>query len=258
MQCVRKILLMMLLVSWIAGDGWSQERRVIRVETNLPSATVYADSIRLGVAQQGLFVLPAGTRRVRLVAATQWSIEPIAQPVATLAGDTLALSMPFPYYYSIESSPPAADVFLEARDGRERLGTTPLVHRADRPFEHAVVVEKRGYASKRFEPGTAVWNHHVIALQSVRPRESEHVEVAWDPPPRRHRWIDYTAAALAVAGGVVAVHHKFKADRLHSEYQRTGDPALRSRIERLDTRSAIGLGAMQVGIGVIAVRLVLR
>jgi hypothetical protein len=62
-------------------------------------------------------------------------------------------------------------------------------------------------------------------------------------------------AALATG---TAIYYKFEANRLYRDYERTGDPDLRPRIRSLDTRSAVALGVGQVGLGVFAVRLVLR
>ena len=48
------------------------------------------------------------------------------------------------------------------------------------------------------------------------------------------------------------------ADNRFDRYQETGDPLLRPTIRTYDTRSAVALGAMQAGVGVFAIRLVLR
>jgi hypothetical protein len=63
---------------------------------------------------------------------------------------------------------------------------------------------------------------------------------------------------VALAAGIVAVHYKFKGDDLYDEYNETGDPALRNNIDRYDNYSAIALGTMQIGVGVLAFRMVFR
>ena len=63
---------------------------------------------------------------------------------------------------------------------------------------------------------------------------------------------------MAVAAGAVSIHYKFKADRLNEQYEQTGDAALRPRIHDLDTRAGVALGVMQVGVGVLALRFILR
>ena len=52
----------------------------------------------------------------------------------------------------------------------------------------------------------------------------------------------------------MAVHYKFRADRINDDYLATGDPSLRPRVARLDDRSGIALGVMQVGLVTLAVR----
>ena len=66
------------------------------------------------------------------------------------------------------------------------------------------------------------------------------------------------AATVAVAAGAYSIHQKFQADDLYDEYQETRDPALKSRVEAYDARALAGLGAMQVGLGVLTFRLIRR
>jgi hypothetical protein len=70
--------------------------------------------------------------------------------------------------------------------------------------------------------------------------------------------VSYGAAALAITSGAIAAHYKLKADNIYDEYAITGNPDLRSEIRRYDTYSAVALGTMQIGVGVLAVRLILR
>ena len=43
-----------------------------------------------------------------------------------------------------------------------------------------------------------------------------------------------------------------------ARYEETGDPALRPRIRALDLRAGIALGVAQLGLGVVAFRLIFR
>ncbi len=244
-----------------AAPGRAQQPVVVLVETNLPDAVVYADSLWLGPASRSPFLVPAHARALRLVPAggDLWAIEPLVAPLAAAAGDTLALRLAFPHYYQVETVPFGATVFHETLDGRRDLGDTPLLYQTPQPLSGSLVVERQGYVTQQVAPGNDVWNRHVLTLQPVTPpQEAQTAEVAWHPPVKRHRWIDYTAAAVAVGAGALAVHYKFKADRLDDRYRESGDPALRDRITSLDTRSVIALGVMQAGVGVLAVRFILR
>lgn len=232
----------------------------VAVETNVPDAVVYADSIRLGVAAESPFLLPPGTQHVRLLppAAGSWSIAPQEAAVEPAPGDTLRLAFDFPYTYLIESIPHGATVIMETPDGRRAIGTTPLRLAVAEPLDGSLLLERGGYISETVEPGRELWNTHRALLRPTMPRDDDTNTVSWRPPTPRLQWIDYAALGLAVGSGALAVHYKFKADRRFEQYEETTDPALRSEIRRYDTRSAIALGGMQVGLGVFGLRLVLR
>ena len=233
----------------------------VAVETNLPEAVLYADSLRLGPVGDGVFRVPATTQTLRLVPeADAWSVEPLSRPLRTSEeGDTLRLPMRFPYHYAVESVPFGADVYLEGeRDVREKLGLTPLVYRSESPLAGTLVVERQGYESVELAPRTDVWNRDVLILQPLVQTDVATAEMDWNPPAARRRWIDVAAIGLAAAGGATAIYYKFKANDRYDVYAETGDPALRPEIRRYDRYSTVGLGAMQVGLGVFALRLVLR
>ncbi len=241
------------------GVAHAQER-VVLLETNLPDAVVYADSVRLGRASLGTFRVPADARALRLApgGGDLWAVAPLTAPLAANPDDTLALRMPFPHYYKIESIPFGASVYLEKLDGRQELGVTPVLYQSPQVPAGSFVVERPGYLAERLKPGEAVWNPYLLTLQPLTPPEAQTAEMAWRPPPKRRRWIDYTAAAVAVGAGALAVHYKFKADRLDDRYRETGDPSFRQQIKSFDTRSVVALGVMQAGVGVLALRFVLR
>lgn len=231
------------------------------IETNLPGAVLFADDELLGTVDDGAVrAVPAAARELRLVPPEDlsWSVAPVARPVALREGDTLAVDLRFAYHYAIGSVPYGAAVFVETDGARVALGETPLVHVQDRPMEGTIVVERPAYAPERFAPGDSVWNRVEALLTPVAPTPRAAHEVAWEPPSRRLRWLDYAALGAAAGAGVLAVHYKFKADRLYDEYVETTDPALRPRVHAYDTRSGVALGVMQGGLGVFALRLVLR
>ncbi|NBC15935.1 MAG: hypothetical protein GVY18_01325 [Bacteroidetes bacterium] len=241
----------------------SSSDALLDLSSNLPTAHVYADSLYLGVAIEGVFRVPPGSTTVRVVPAEgdAWSIAPQVQPIDVQAGDTLSLTMDFPYHYKVETIPFGAPVYLEGAEGRELLGTTPLVHRSDAPLERSLLIDHKGYKVEEIAaPGRNVWNRHVLTLDPAQPVQAEATgpEVDWKPPPKRRRWIDVAAASVAVAAGVYSIHQKFRADDIYDQYQDARDPALKSRIEAHDARALAGLGVMQVGLGVLTFRLIRR
>lgn len=232
----------------------------VRISTNAPDAYLFADSIRIGRVPHGFFALPPATERLRLTLpdANTWTLPPVETELALAAGDSVEIDLRFPYMYRIESIPFGARVNVEQGGEWEYLGVTPLLHSSAEPIIGLLVVERPGFTLERLEPGRDVWNRHIVMLRPSDELDPTAAQVNWQPPKQRRVWIDYVALGTAVAAGVVAVHYKFKADDLYSTYEDTADPALRDDIHAHDVRSGVAFGVMQAGLGLFAIRLVLR
>jgi len=239
-----------------------ENSRWISIESNYPDSHVYADSTWLGTAAEQIFRFPIGAKIIRLVAedADSWSVRPVIYELqeSSLAqgSDTLRLRLDFPYYYSLESVPSGAQVFLDNGDSRVNLGLSPLTWQTDSPVSGTFVFAKEGYIRTRIEGGAQIWNRHLASLtrdSAIRAPGADGVSVS---EPGGKQWINYVAASAVVVGGILAVHYKTQANNLFDDYSETGDPDLRPRIQALDNRSAAGLIAMQAGITVIVFRLV--
>ena len=250
-----------LLVGLAARPAAAQGQAAVQVSTNWPEAVVYADSLRLGLADESTtYQIPARTGRIRLVPPERatWSIQPVSAPLSVAPGDTASLTMDFPYHYRIESIPYGVTVYHRAEAGERRaLGQTPLLYKTERPLQDPLVIDEPGYQVADIQPGQDIWNEHLVELTPTT-SQSERAVVSWEPPAQRRSWIDIAAVGVAAAAAAVSIHYKFKADRLYEEYQQSGDPALRPDIKTYDTRAAVSLGVMQVGFGVFAIRLALR
>lgn len=263
MRCLHSIFAGFLLAAALTAPSHAQDRAWIEVESNIPGAYVYVDTARVGSTVSGVFAVPPGVRRVRLAAPVEsaWSVVPVDTVVNAQPGDTTHLTLLFPYHYRIESVPYGATVYLVRSDARERLGVTPLTYTSDDPVEDHFSIEKPGFLARPVEAGSDLWNRHAVLLDRADRADDglSSAEVPWNPPRRfKSRWIDYGAVGLAVASAALSVHYKFKADALYDRYEETGDPSLRARIDALDTRAAVALGSMQVGLGIFAIRLALR
>ena len=247
-----------------AGAAWGQSEVSVRLDTNWKEAVVYADTVRIGrAADQSTFVVPRSTKRIRLLppASTSWSIRPVSASLPSAPEDTVGLTLDFPYHYHVESVPYGATVYLRKTQGaRQALGRTPLLYRSDEPIQHPVVVDEPGYRLEEIEPDSSIWNDYYVELNPATEGAmgGEAARVDWDPPNQYRTWIDIAAVGLAVSAASYSIYNKFRADRLYEDYQETGSPDLRSQIKSYDTRAAVGLGVMQVGLGVFAIRLVLR
>lgn len=232
----------------------------VSIATNAGDALLFADSVLIGPVTSGFIGVPSSTRRLRVAVrnANTWSVPPIERRLDARPGDSVEVHLQFPYHYRIESVPFGARVHVERGEEWDNLGTTPLFYTSETPLDGRIVIERPGYAIERVAPGGDVWNRHVVMLKPSDELDPTAAQVDWHPPKQRSVWIDYAALGTAVVAGVVAVHYKFKADDLYSTYEETADPALRDDIHAHDVRSGVALGVMQAGLGIFALRLVLR
>lgn len=255
---MRKLISVIVVLCTIGAAAHAQDRIVV-LDTNYPEAQVFADATYLGTAAQRQFLIPASVRQLRLVTPDidTWSVPPV---VATLpaAVDSLSLHLDFPYTYRIETFPFGATVYLETLAERLKLGETPLLHQSDEPLEGTLVVARRGYMPERWQPGREIWNRSVITLRPTRHTDEPVAMVDWSPPKQRHRWINYAASGLALTAGALAVYYRFKANDLDDRCQGESACSLQPRIDRYNTRAIVALGAMQVGVGVLTIRLAMR
>ncbi|GAB5518927.1 MAG: hypothetical protein RhofKO_11780 [Rhodothermales bacterium] len=247
----------------MAGAVGARAQTVLVVDSNLPEAVVYADQEMLGTVADGPFSLDAIPAQVRLVPPERasWSMDALRYAVdGTAVGDTLQLGLDFPYYYKIDSVPYGAMVYVRNGEQRQLLGETPLLHIEEVPLEGELVVEVPGYGRRTLTvEESRVWNRYNVTLERMPSMgEQPGHAVSWREPRKPRRWIEAVALGTALTAGALAVHYKFKADRRFEQHAENGDPRFINDIERFDRYSGIALGTMQVGIGVLAIRLVLR
>jgi len=259
---------------WLASSASASGQTVVdttavpgyvRVAAPVAGAALYADGERLGSAD-GVYAVAATATTFTLVEegggawnARQTAVTLDAPPAS---GDTTVLALSLPVRYQITTIPPGADVVLETPGGaQEALGTGPLV--VDRPerLSGRFVATRPGYFEASAAPGDSGVNHVRLVLRPLTPEEG--VAANWRAPRRSRAWIDYAAAGVALASAAVAVHYKFQADAVDDRYRlpdsaERGDPALRAEAERLDRNALFGLVGMQLGLGVLAIHLVLR
>ncbi len=253
--------MMLSLVAVTSPSALAQEvAALVELDTNADEAAVFVDGSYLGPASSHRFVVPPGSRELRLVAADGygWSVPPLTQDLdRTSAGDTIRITLNFPYYYRFESTPGDAEVVLRSRSDGHVLGRTPTTVESSGPLAGTLEFRLDGFESEVLSPGVEIWNFHSVDLTPTSTGD-EVVHLALTPPATRRKWIDYVAVGSALAAGALAVHFKFEADRRFDRYQETGDPDLRPDIKRYDIYSGVALGVMQAGIGIFAIRLALR
>lgn len=233
----------------------------VLVESNLAEGALYANEAPVGSVGEGDVVeLEPGVYVLVLREPNReaWQARQARAEVVVRSGETTTVRLDVPYRYRVESFPYGATVSLVGAAGEEVLGETPLDLQTEAPLEGDLVVTIPGHGSARQPAGAAAENRYSFVLKPLVAEDERTAEVGWSGPDGANVWIDVAAVGLALTAGAVSVYYKFKGDDLYDVYARSGDPALRPEFERYDTYSAVALGAMQVGIGVFAIRLVLR
>lgn len=243
----------------------AQPTGTLTIETNAPQARLSVDGRLVGAPADGPFALAPGRVTVTLVEAEEaaWAPRRADASVEIREGETSLVVLNLPLRYRIETFPVGAEVRVEGPGGAEVLGVAPLVIERPAPLDGEVVAEAPGFLPARAAPGGELTNRVSLVLRPLEEGAVPETVAGWETHRRPNRWIDYAAGATAVAAAAVAIHYKFRADDIDDRYRtpgsaERGDPALRAEAERLDGYALAALGAMQVSLGVLAVRFVLR
>ena len=244
----------------------AQPSGTLVLDTNAPEAEVLANGTRLGLAMASPFEVPADTLYIELRGDERgtWGASFETDTVVVDPGDTLHHTLNLPYSYRIETIPTGASLLIATVKGDSVLGTTPLLIKRSVPLEDTLVARTWGFFEARVLPGKALQNRHTLMLRPLEDRAHAEFQGNWRPSRREPAlWIDLAAASLALAAAGVAIHYKFEADAIDDRYRspnspERGDPRLKREAEHLDRYALAGLGAMQVGLGIVAVRFLLR
>ena len=252
-----------------AVSAASAQTASVRVDS--PDAAVVAVGDSVAGRPGDVIAVPAGRPvRVALVEpGAAWNPRRAEVTVSVPPGDTLGVGLALPVRVRVETMPPGAAVALvtltDVSSTRRALGTAPLT--VDLPPGQAGSLEATldGYlGAGAAVPGTS----GALVLLRLAPDgvAETAAPVALLTTERRNprgALVDATIGALTLAAGAVAVVTKFRADRLDTRYRdpasaERGSTDLRAEARRLDRASLVALGTMQVGVGAIAVRLILR
>ena len=233
--------------------------RTLLLDTNVPAALVFVDSVLIGRAERRVFAITSRARVVQLAAPTpgSWSITPISADIPASrdahASDTVAIELRFPYHYYVNSRPYGADVRVLG-DSARVVGHTPVTFQSPEPADSGFEISLAGYRDVVWSPKPGLWSTHDVELEPLDERVVSPVIRDMDG---RRWWIDAVALGVAGASAAAGIHYKFKADRRYEVYEGSGDPSLRPEIKRLDVRSGVALGVMQAALGVLVVRLII-
>ena len=256
----------LLLLLVLAAPSASAQTAYVRVDASASAApgAVVLDGTLAGDPGD-VFAVPADTAVVVALVERGPDAAPRRAEVTVLipAGDTLAVGLALPVRYRVETLPLRARVSLQTDGGQRPLGVAPLTLDVPAGTGGTLVATLDGYRETRLalRPTDAPLTL-ILPPEGAAPGAIP-VTVLTTETHHRRLLVDAGIGALALAAGAVAVVTKFRADDLDDQYRdprsaQRGSSDLRDRAARFDRISLAALGAMQVGVGVLAVRLVLR
>ncbi|GAB5535664.1 MAG: hypothetical protein Rubg2KO_19130 [Rubricoccaceae bacterium] len=252
------------LLLLLFGIASAQAQPVATLVVDAQEGVVVMDGEEVAAPGEAL-ALSTGEHLVWLVDDVEaWNPRIDSARVELVAGDTLRLSMALPIRTRIESQPVGAEITLVTADGAARpLGVAPVTVDLPDGALAELVAELDGYVTVRRSVDASPLVRLELAAEPGIRVEPMVQTFATRRAARRRTLIDLGIGAATLAAGAVAVYYKFEADEVDDRYRdpeslQRGDEVLRQEALSLDRRSGVALGAMQVGLGVLALRFVLR
>ncbi len=220
------------------------------VSSNVNGASVYIDSLFLGVTPLEHGDLDPGVYRLRVVHPNRrnWYRESIEDSIELNPDKWSDYNARFEYVYQVHSIPFGARIFYN----NVFKGETPAALRTPQPFVGSLLLRKDGYEDATFELNR--WNGQVIEVPLTRLRGIGDSKTFLDVETNRmrHKTPILISSIVGIASGVAAVYFKQQADDAFNEYERTRDPKLLSRTDRYDTISGVSLVAFEVSLASLA------
>ena len=257
-----------LLVLVLASPSRAQ---VAHVRVDAPAGVVVVSGTEVGGPGDVLTIPADSAVVVALVeAGAAWNPPRAEVTVSVPAGDTLAVGLALPVRVRVETLPLRAAVVLDRGDGtRQSLGEAPLTVDLAPGVTGTLVATLDGYREARLALDAATASRPgaplllVLTPDGSAPGTPPVTVLTTERRGNRAALLDAGIGALTLAAGAFAVVTKFRADGLDDRYRdpgsaERGSDTLRAEARRLDRLSLVGLGAMQVGVGALALRLVLK
>lgn len=258
------LLLALLASARVAVAQEASEIAWIDVAAERADALVLIDSVIAGRVASGPLATTPGRHRVMLRESKAWNARAVAQDVTLSPGDTLRLALVLPTRTRIETLPLRAEVRWE-QPGRapQSLGTTPVVIDVDGAPSGTFVISKKGYETSHLPADAVAGERAFVSLTPEGLEEARAPGVLPEHARSSARWVDLGIGVATLAAGALAAYFKLEADHLDDRYRNPtsadfGKEAVRSKAEQYDSYSGVGLIGMQAGLGVLAVRFILR
>lgn len=249
----------------LSGAAAAQPALVLVASEDAGTLLVDGSPTEVAVERPGVRAVrvEAGARTVSLVDdPAAWNPRRADVDLTLAPGDTVSLALHLPVRTRVETLPLGATLVLVRADGsRQALGASPAV--VDLPPGETARVEatlEGHFSAESGLPGAPTVS---LLLPPVGAPNADPVSLLpMRQSTRTRTLVDIGIGAATLAAGAFAVTYKARADRLDDDFNGTGalraNDDLRKDIERNDRISTVGLVGMQVGLGVLAVRFMLR
>ena len=231
-------------------------RAWITIATRQSGLPVSIDAREIGITPLQNFAITPGEHvfAVRRSFSASWLESDWSERVSVSAGDTLTLTPRFVLGYSINSTPPGAQVWVEGK----WVGETPHVLRLRDDERASVTLVLQNYQSTTIEiiPANAAGDElskrkFAIALAAV---PSSLSSLSYDSElyavRARHRKWGFIAGGISLVAGISAVLLKQEADDAYAAYLVTGTPVTRElyydRAREYDRYFGVAFGVSQV------------
>ena len=237
------------------------DRAWVRVQGD--AGTVAVDSVARGAVGDWIAVAP-GTRRLARVEDGVWNPRRAETTVDVADGDSVTVALAWPLRVRVETMPIRATVVRTFADGRrETLGPAPLTVTLAPDESATLEVSREDYQTETVSVEAGRGSPVTVLLAPAPGAQPDVALLPTERSTRRRTLVDVGIASATLAAGALAVHYKFRADAVDDRYRGEdprdrGDESLRQEALRLDRVSAAALVGMQVGVGTLALRFVLR
>ena len=229
----------------------------IELFADVDSALVFIDTTYAGRTPLVADSLPAGRHLIRILPphAESWFSGAIDDTVVVNPGETLTRRYGLRQYIAVQSHPSGASVYLND----SLAGETPFLLRTSLLRSgRQLSLKKDGFEPLAVVTADLKGSIFQTALKAgwQQPLPDDSPYFTSEPKWSSRRVGLYVSGGTAVLAGIAAAYLKISADDRQAAYQETGNPALLTQRQRLDTWAGVSFALTQVGLAVFSYLLI--
>lgn len=218
----------------------------LRIRTNVDSAYVHLDGIRIGRTPLAIDTVQAGAHLLRIFPpdSASWLFDGISDTLRLGAGERKDLAYVLSYRLLVNSLPSGASVYC--RDSV--LGTTPLLLKLEQALRSPTLVfRKAGYEEVTLSTSAIRGGSVIVPLLEAQ-GSTKGLERALNGGEGAHRsWLPvYASGGGALLAGGLAAAWKIAADEKDDAYRASGEPSLARQRNHMDRASAVATAVMEI------------